>query len=85
MEPTATSRTRTTNEGSMVSAHAGAAASAQVRGAVEQVSLCEALDRLLTTGVVVVGDATLTVADIDLLRLQFQVVLSSVVAPVESA
>jgi hypothetical protein len=73
------------NEGPVVSAEAGAAASAQVRGAVERVSLCEALDRLLTTGVVVVGDATLTVADIDLLRLQFQVVLSSATAPVESA
>lgn len=85
MEPTATSRARTTNEGPMVSADAGAAASAQVRGAVERASLCEALDRLLTTGVVVVGDATLTVADIDLLRLQFQVVLSSAVAPAESA
>jgi hypothetical protein len=34
----------------------------------------------LTTGVVVVADATLTVADIDLLRLQCQIVLSSVEA-----
>ena len=49
-------------------------------GAAAPASLCDALDRLLTTGVVVVADATLTVADIDLLRLQCQIVLSSVEA-----
>jgi Gas vesicle protein len=53
----------------------------QVRAAVERASLCEALDRLLTTGVVVVADATLTVANIDLLRLQLQLVLSSAAEP----
>jgi len=51
--------------------------STQVRDAVERASLCDALDRLLTTGVVIVADATLTVANIDLLRLQLQVVLSA--------
>lgn len=53
----------------------------QVRAAVERASLCEALDRLLTTGVVVVADATLTVANVDLLRLQLQLVLSSAAEP----
>lgn len=47
-------------------------------GTAAPASLCDALDRLLSTGVVVVADATLTVADIDLLRLQCQIVLSSV-------
>jgi hypothetical protein len=51
--------------------------STQVRDAVERASLCDALDRLLTTGVVIVADATLTVANIDLLRLQLQLVLSA--------
>jgi hypothetical protein len=50
--------------------------STQVRDAVERASLCDALDRLLTTGVVIVADATLTVANIDLLHLQLQLVLS---------
>lgn len=53
----------------------------QVRTAVERQCLCDALDRLLTTGVVIIADATLTVADVDLLRLQFQLVLSSAVEP----
>ncbi|WP_022949493.1 gas vesicle protein [Methylohalobius crimeensis] len=60
-------------------------ASAQVRQGLEQGSLCGALDRLLSTGVVVAGDATLTVADIDLLRLQFQLVLSSAARQEDSA
>lgn len=67
-----------------VSAAAATAAAAQVRGAVQGgASLCDALDRLLTTGVVVVADATLKVADIDLVRLQFQLVLSSAAGPTE--
>ena len=53
------------------------AGSTQVRDAVERASLCDALDRLLTTGVVIVADATLTVANIDLVRLQLQLVLSA--------
>ena len=57
------------------------ATSTQVRDAVERASLCDALDRLLTTGVVIVADATLTVANIDLLRLQVQLVLSAAGEP----
>jgi hypothetical protein len=41
-------------------------------------SLCEALDRLLDTGVVVVGDAKLSVANVDLIYLRLQLVLASV-------
>ena len=36
------------------------------REAEEHVSLCEALDRVLNTGVVVVGEVVISVADIDL-------------------
>ena len=44
----------------------------------EQVSLCEALDRILNQGVVVAGGITISVADIDLIYLGLNVVLSSV-------
>ena len=41
-------------------------------------SLCEALDRVLNKGVVVVGDVTISVADIDLVYLGLQVILTSI-------
>ena len=44
----------------------------------EQVSLCEALDRVLNKGVVVVGDVTISVAGIDLVYLGLQVILTSI-------
>ena len=44
----------------------------------EQVSLCEALDRVLNKGAVVVGEVTISAADIDLIYLGLQVVLSSI-------
>ena len=40
-------------------------------------SLCDALDRLLNTGAVVAGDVALSVAGIDLVYLQLQLVLTS--------
>ena len=42
-----------------------------------QVSLCEVLDRVLNKGAVLVGEATISVADIDLIYLGLQVVLAS--------
>jgi uncharacterized phosphosugar-binding protein len=42
------------------------------------VSLCETLDRVLNTGVVVAGDAVISVADIDLIYLNLRLMLSSV-------
>ena len=42
------------------------------------ISLCEALDRLLNTGVVALGEVTLSVADVDLLYLGLQLVLTSI-------
>lgn len=44
----------------------------------ERVSLCEALDRVLTKGAVIVGEITISVADIDLFYLGLQVVLTSI-------
>lgn len=44
----------------------------------EQVALCEAIDRILNKGVVIVGEATISVANVDLIYLGLQVVLSSV-------
>lgn len=44
----------------------------------ERVSICEALDRVLNKGVVLAGEITISVADVDLLYLGLQVVLTSV-------
>ncbi|OGA35889.1 MAG: GvpA family gas vesicle protein [Betaproteobacteria bacterium RIFCSPLOWO2_12_FULL_62_13b] len=41
-------------------------------------SLCEVLDRVLNTGVVVVGEVVISVADIDLIYLGLQLTLTSV-------
>ena len=42
-----------------------------------RVSLCEVLDRVLNKGVVVAGEATISVAGIDLIYLGLQIVLTS--------
>jgi hypothetical protein len=42
------------------------------------VSLCEALDRVLNTGVVALGEVTLSVADVDLIYLGLQLVVTSI-------
>lgn len=42
-----------------------------------RVSLCEVLDRVLNKGVVVAGEATISVAGIDLVYLGLQIVLTS--------
>ncbi|MFO8011822.1 MAG: gas vesicle protein [Phycisphaerae bacterium] len=47
-------------------------------GPEERVSLCEVLDRALNKGVVVAGDVVISVADIDLVYLGLQLVLTSV-------
>lgn len=44
----------------------------------QHVSLCEALDRALNTGVVVAGDAVISVADIELIYLNLRLMVSSV-------
>ncbi len=42
------------------------------------ISLCEALDRILNKGAVIVGEVRISVANIDLIYLGLQIVLSSV-------
>lgn len=44
----------------------------------EGVSLCELLDRVLNTGVVATGDIVISVAGVDLIYLNLQLLLSSV-------
>jgi hypothetical protein len=44
----------------------------------EHISLCEALDRVLNKGAVIVGEVTISVANVDLIYLGLQVVLASV-------
>lgn len=43
-----------------------------------RLSLCEALDRILNKGAVIAADAVISVADVDLIRLQLRVLLSAV-------
>jgi hypothetical protein len=50
----------------------------------EHVSLCEALDRILNKGAVVAGEVTLSVADIDLVYLGLQIILTSIETARES-
>jgi hypothetical protein len=44
----------------------------------EHVSLCETLDRVLNKGAVVVGEITISVANVDLIYLGLQLVLTSI-------
>lgn len=44
----------------------------------QSVSLCDALDRVLNTGVVALGEVTISVADVDLLYLGLQLVITSI-------
>jgi len=44
----------------------------------EHISLCEALDRVLNKGAVVAGEVTISVANVDLIYLGLQLVLTSI-------
>jgi DNA-binding PucR family transcriptional regulator len=44
----------------------------------ERVSICEVLDRVLNKGVVIAGEVTISVADVDLLYLGLNLVLTSI-------
>jgi hypothetical protein len=44
----------------------------------EHVSLCEALDRILNKGAVIVGDVTISVANVDLIYLGLNIILTSI-------
>ncbi|MFJ8647465.1 gas vesicle protein [Streptomyces sp. NPDC093546] len=45
-----------------------------------QIALIDLLDRLLTSGVVVTGDITLSIADIDLVRISLRTLIVSISA-----
>ncbi|AWT46361.1 MULTISPECIES: gas vesicle protein [Streptomyces] len=49
-----------------------------------EVALVDLLDRLLAGGVVIVGDLTLRIADVDLVRIDLNALISSVNAQVPS-
>lgn len=51
---------------------------ALVLGDKQQISLCEVLDRVLNKGIVLSGETTISVADIDLVYLGLQMVLTSI-------
>lgn len=44
---------------------------------VERISLCEALDRVLNKGVVIRGDITISVAEVDLIYLGLNLLVAS--------
>ena len=44
----------------------------------EHITLCEMLDRILNKGAVIVGEVVISVADIDLVYLGLQLILTSV-------
>ena len=44
----------------------------------EQVSIVDLLDRLLDTGVVITGDVTLSIADVDLVHVNLNAIIASV-------
>lgn len=50
----------------------------------EDVALVDLLDRLLATGVVVAGEITVSIADVDLVRISLRAMVASVRVATES-
>lgn len=50
----------------------------------ERIALADLLDRLLATGVVVSGDLTLSIADVDLVHISLRAVIRSVEDRIDS-
>lgn len=46
--------------------------------AYQQIALVDLLDRVLATGVVITGDITLAIADVDLVRISLRALIASV-------
>jgi hypothetical protein len=44
----------------------------------EHISLCETLDRILNKGAVIIGELTISVANVDLIYIALQVMIGSV-------
>ncbi|MFI7213577.1 gas vesicle protein GvpJ [Micromonospora maritima] len=55
-----------------------APSSADDPSAYRQVALVDLLDRVVATGVVVTGDVTLAIADVDLVRISLRALIASV-------
>ncbi|SCG75365.1 gas vesicle protein [Micromonospora humi] len=55
-----------------------APSSADDPAAYQQVALVDLLDRVLATGVVITGDITLAIADVDLVRISLRALVASV-------
>lgn len=51
----------------------------------ERVSIVDLLDRLLGDGVVIVGDVTISIAEVDLVQVSLRALVTSVRAELESA
>jgi hypothetical protein len=62
----------------MTSASAAAAAAVGDRMEYRHIALVDLLDRVLSTGVVIAGDLTLSIADVDLVRVSLRALVSSV-------
>jgi Gas vesicle protein len=56
----------------------GATLAEQGRIPPERVALVDLLDRLLAGGVIVTGDLTLSIADVELVRISLRVLITSV-------
>jgi hypothetical protein len=50
----------------------------------QQIALVDLLDRVLATGVVVAGELTLSIADVDLVNISLRALVSSVRVPTAS-
>ena len=50
----------------------------------ERVALVDLLDRVLADGVVIVGDITLSIAEVDLVRVSLRALVTSISGPMEA-
>jgi len=76
---TAPARTAPAGTAPARTAHAGTApAGFDPRMPTERIALVDLLDRVLAGGVVVAGDITLSIADVDLVTVSLRALLSSV-------
>jgi len=53
-------------------------------GRPNEIALVDLRDRLLATGVVIAGEVTLSIADVDLVQVSLRALVSSVRAPVRA-
>jgi len=75
---TAASRDRTARVGDAVETAAATVTTASEPFAPRQVALVDLLDRLLAGGVVIAGELTLRIADVDLVRIHLSALIASI-------